>query len=81
MVLDFVAEMPVPGGYKRPDDISTFFNIVFYTWVILQVFPVNICLVCEKLHGCGKDAFLEDFFCIYHLLEVSGVSIIYFLSS
>ncbi|XP_004242168.1 ABC transporter A family member 7 isoform X1 [Solanum lycopersicum] len=63
MVLDFVAEMPVPGGYKRPDDISTFFNIVFYTWVILQVFPVILSsLVYEKqrklrimmkMHGLG----------------------------
>lgn len=62
MVLDFVAEMPIPGGFYRLRDIATFLNIIFFTWVILQVFPVNICLVCEKLHGCGIDAFLVDIF-------------------
>uniref|UniRef100_A0A0V0IV07 Putative ABC transporter A family member 7-like n=1 Tax=Solanum chacoense TaxID=4108 RepID=A0A0V0IV07_SOLCH len=63
MVLDFVAEMPVPGSYMRPSDLSTFLNIVFYTWVILQVFPVILSsLVYEKqrklrimmkMHGLG----------------------------
>ncbi|XP_070006475.1 ABC transporter A family member 7-like isoform X2 [Nicotiana sylvestris] len=63
MVLDFVAEMPIPGGFRRPDDISTFLNIVFFTWVILQIFPVILSsLVYEKqqklrimikMHGLG----------------------------
>ncbi|KAM3307861.1 ABC transporter A family member 7 isoform X2 [Capsicum chacoense] len=63
MVLDFVAEMPIPGGYIRPHDISTFLNILFFTWVILQVFPVILSsLVYEKqrklrimmkMHGLG----------------------------
>ncbi|KAF3671214.1 ABC transporter A family member 8, partial [Capsicum annuum] len=63
MVLDFVAEMPIPGGYIRPRDISTFLNILFFTWVILQVFPVILSsLVYEKqrklrimmkMHGLG----------------------------
>ncbi|KAJ8560530.1 hypothetical protein K7X08_022390 [Anisodus acutangulus] len=51
MVLDFVAEMPIPGGFGRPSDISTFLNVVFFTWVILQVFPVILSsLVYEKQH-------------------------------
>lgn len=63
MVLDFVAEMPIPGGYQRPDDKATSLNIVFFTWVILQVFPVILSsLVYEKqrklrimmkMHGLG----------------------------
>ncbi|XP_060170129.1 ABC transporter A family member 7-like [Lycium barbarum] len=63
MVLDFVAEMPIPGGFERPGDISTSLNIVFFTWVILQVFPVILSsLVYEKqrklrimmkMHGLG----------------------------
>ncbi|MCD7471870.1 hypothetical protein HAX54_012614 [Datura stramonium] len=63
MVLDFVAEMPIPGGFLRPDNISTSLNIVFFTWVILQVFPVILSsLVYEKqrklrimmkMHGLG----------------------------
>lgn len=38
-------------------------------------------LVCEKLHGYGKDAFLLDFLKIFHLLKVSALLIIYFLCS
>ncbi|XP_055830380.1 ABC transporter A family member 7-like [Solanum dulcamara] len=63
MVLDFVAEMPIPGGFYRIRDISTFLNIIFFTWVILQVFPVILSsLVYEKqrklrimmkMHGLG----------------------------
>ncbi|MED6111649.1 hypothetical protein PIB30_054151 [Stylosanthes scabra] len=68
MLFDFIEEMPRPAS---PDtgriDITTLLGGLFYTWVILQLFPVVlIALVYEKqhnirimmkMHGLGDGAY------------------------
>nr|GMC74272.1 ABC transporter A family member 7-like [Ipomoea batatas] len=64
VVLESVGEMPTPGGLNRPDDVaSSTISSIFFTWVILQLFPVVLsALVYEKqqnlrimmkMHGLG----------------------------
>ncbi|OIS96113.1 PREDICTED: ABC transporter A family member 7-like [Nicotiana attenuata] len=67
MNLEYVAEMPTPAGFQRPPDALSFINIVFFTWVILQIFPVILSsLVYErqqklrimmKMHGLGDGPY------------------------
>ncbi|MED6196532.1 hypothetical protein PIB30_048382 [Stylosanthes scabra] len=68
MLFDFIEEMPKPASPETGRiDITTLLGGLFYTWVILQLFPVIlISLVYEKqhnirimmkMHGLGDGAY------------------------
>ncbi|XP_010256765.1 PREDICTED: ABC transporter A family member 7-like isoform X2 [Nelumbo nucifera] len=66
MLFEFVKEMPKPG-IKLSLDFSSLLSALFFTWVILQLFPVILTsLVYEKernlrimmkMHGLGDDPY------------------------
>jgi hypothetical protein len=41
MVLEFIKEMPKPAT-KQKLDIASLLGTLFFTWVVIQLFPVSI---------------------------------------
>ncbi|KAB1216661.1 ABC transporter A family member 7 [Morella rubra] len=85
MIFEFVKEMPKPHQTKMRLDLSSLLGTLFFTWVVLQLFPVILTsLVYEKqqklrimmkMHGLGDGPYWMISYA-YFLL----ISLVYMLS-
>ncbi|KAL2321968.1 hypothetical protein Fmac_026347 [Flemingia macrophylla] len=56
MLFEFVKEMPKPESSLRLD-LSSLLGALFFTWVILQLFPQQKLRIMMKMHGLGDGPY------------------------